>query len=44
MHSFQRVLRSFLLDLGNVDLDLVVVHILVGTDQQVDEEIGRAHV
>ena len=26
-----------LLDLGNVDLDLVVVHILVGTDHQVDE-------
>ena len=29
--------EKFLLDLGNVDLDLVVVHILVGTDQQVDE-------
>ena len=37
MHSFQRVLRSFLLDLGNVDLDFVVVHILVGTYHQVDE-------
>ena len=37
MHSFQRVLRSFLLDLGNVDIHFVVLHILVGTYYQVDE-------
>ena len=29
--------QSVLLDLGDVDFDLVVANILVGTDQQVDE-------
>lgn len=43
MHSFQRVLRSFLLDLGNVDLDLVVVHVLVGTEHQIQEGSDDDH-
>ena len=29
--------KAFLLDLGDVDLDLVVTNVLVGTNQQVDE-------
>ena len=43
MHSFQRVLRNFLLDFGNVDLDLVVVHVLVGTEHRIQEGSDDDH-
>ena len=35
--------EKFLLDLGNVDLDLVVVHVLVGTEHQIQEGSDDDH-